>query len=83
MLVTPALAFVLGVLAAWLVALVAVFLWWADRRRLLQGMVAFSLRGLARSLDELSAELPAEGSLAQQARGCRALCAALLKLVEE
>ena len=83
MLVTPALAFVLGVVAAWLVALIAVLLWWADRRRLLRGVVAFSLRGLARSLEELGADLPAEGSLAQQARGCRELCAALLKLVEE
>jgi len=83
MLVTPALAFVLGVLAAWLVAVVAALLWWLDRRRLMQAVIGFSVRALAGALEELVARLPAEGALAEQARGCRDLCAALRRLVEE
>lgn len=83
MLLTPALAFVLGVLAAALVAVVAGLLWWADRRRLLQGVVAFSLGGLERSLDEMLAELPPDDAQAARLRGCRALCASLPRLLQE
>jgi hypothetical protein len=83
MIVTPALAFVLGVLAAWLVAVAAGLLWWADHRRMMQVVVGFSVGALAKALDDLIAALPAAGGLADQARGCRELCGALQRLVEQ
>jgi hypothetical protein len=82
MLVTPALAFVLGVLAAGLVAVVAALLWWADRRSMIRIVVGFSVGALAKALDDLIAVLPSAPGLTEQAHGCRELCAALQRLVE-
>ena len=63
--------------------MLAGLLWWADRRRLLQGLVAFSLGGLERSLDEVLADLSPDDAHAAQLRGCRALCASLQRLLQE
>jgi len=83
MLVTPALAFVLGVLAASLVAVVAALLWWADHRRTMRLVLGFAVQSLAGALEELLALLPAHGAAAEQAGRCRDLCAAVLRLVRE
>lgn len=79
---SAAVAFILGVVAAWLVAVVAAMLWWADHRRMLQQVVGFSVRALGKALDDLAGQLPPEGSLAAQVHGCRELCAALQHLVD-
>jgi hypothetical protein len=81
--VPAALAFVLGVVAAGLIALLAAVLWWADRRRTTQLVLGFAVQSLAGALEELLALLPAEGEAAQQARRCRDLCAAVLRLVRQ
>ena len=78
----PALAFVLGVLAAWLVAVVAALLWWADHRRMLDMVLGFSVGALAKALDELVAALPEDDPLRGHAHDCRELCGALQRLVE-
>ena len=78
-----ALAFILGVVCAGLIALVAALLWWADHRRTLRLVLGFSVQSLAGALEELGGLLPAEGAATEQAGRCRDLCAAILRLVRE
>lgn len=79
---TPATAFVLGVLAAWLVAVLTGLLWWLDARRTMRLVVAFAVQALADGLDGLAAALGGDAAR-QEVDRCRQLCAAVLRLVRQ
>ncbi len=80
--VSPALAFLVGVLLAWLVALLAAVLWWLDMRRTMRLVVGFAVQALADGLDDLILLLE-DAEPRQQADRCRQLCAAVLRLVRQ
>ena len=81
--IPDALAFMLGVVAAGLIALVAALLWWADHRRIMRLVLGFAVESLAAAFEELLTLLPRHGAAAEQAGRCRDLCAAVLRLVRE